>query len=54
MAQTPAEKAAAKSAKTSVTVSWNGGKREFSREIHGEKFADLADQFATKFGGTVA
>jgi len=66
MAKTDAEKAAAKAAKDaekaaakaaskdSVSVSWNGGTREFSREVHGEEFADLADQFAAKHGGKVA
>ena len=49
-----AEKAAAKAAKGSVVVSWGGGERTFSREVHGEDFADLAQQFVDKHGGTVA
>lgn len=43
-----AEKAAAKAAKTSVTVEWNGGARVYSKEVHGENFADLADEFVAK------
>lgn len=40
-------------AKDSVKVEWNGGVREFSKEVHGAKFEDLAEQFAAKFKGTI-
>lgn len=67
MALTPEEKAAAKAAKdaekaaakaakssaTSVVVEWNGKSREYSQELHGDDFRDLAQQFATKFNGTI-
>lgn len=39
---------------TSATVTWNGGTREFSLEVHGEDFMSLAESFATKFKGTIA
>lgn len=51
-----AEKAAAQATKdsaTSVSVAWNGGTREFSKEVHGDDFLDLAKQFAAKFNGTI-
>jgi hypothetical protein len=67
MALTPEEKAAAKAAKDAekaaakaaansdaVTVTWNGGSRVYSRDVHGEDFADLAAEFAGKKNGTVA
>lgn len=38
----------------SVIVKWKGGEREYSREVHGDNFADLAAEFAEKKGGTVA
>lgn len=38
----------------SVTVSWNGGERTYSEEIHGKDFKKLAKGFAIKFGGTIA
>ncbi len=34
-------------------VSYRGGTREFTREIHGDDFAALANEFATKHGGTI-
>lgn len=37
-----------------ATVTWNGGSRVYSKEIHGDNFADLAAEFAEKHGGTVA
>lgn len=40
--------------KTSVTVTWNNGVREYSKEVHGDDFMDLAKQFAEKFNGTIA
>lgn len=52
-----AEKAAAKVAKadtSSVTVSWLGNMREYSKEIHGDNFMALAEEFAAHIGGTVA
>lgn len=38
---------------TSVTVEFRGQTRVFSKEIHGEDFADLAQTFATKHNGTL-
>jgi hypothetical protein len=67
MALTPEEKAAAKAAKEeekaaakagtdSVTVTWNGGERVFTRDEHGDDFAELAKEFAESHdrNGTVA
>lgn len=52
-AKKDAEKAAADAAKAamkaSVTVTWNGGAREYSKAIHGDNFADLASQFAAQY-----
>jgi hypothetical protein len=31
-----------------VTVVWNGGSRVYSREVHGDDFAALADEFISK------
>lgn len=43
-----------KSAKrSSVTVSWNAGVREYSEAVHGEDFEALAQEFATKHRGTL-
>ena len=42
------------STKGSVTVTWNGGTREFSKAVHGADFRKLAAQFAEKFKGKVA
>lgn len=36
-----------------AVVTWNGGVREFSKEVHGADFLDLANKFAEKFKGTV-
>lgn len=36
-----------------VVVKWKGGVREYSREVHGDNFADLANEFAEKKGGKV-
>lgn len=61
-ALTPEEKAAEDAAEakpagkakaTSVSVEFNGGIREFSKELHGEKFADLAAEFAETNDGKV-
>ena len=38
----------------SVTVTWSGGERVYSKEVHGKDFADLAAEFAEKKGGSVA
>lgn len=43
-----------KGKKTEVTVTWKGGSRVYSKEVHGDDFADLANEFATKKKGTVA
>lgn len=36
-----------------VSVQWNGGVREFSKEVHGDDFESLAKQFADKHKGTI-
>lgn len=46
------ETKASKGAK-SVTVTWAGVSREYSEEVHGEDFRDLAEAFAAKFNGTI-
>jgi hypothetical protein len=48
-----AEKDAAKAAKSSVSVTWSGGARTYSREIHGDNFNELAKEFAKKHNGQV-
>lgn len=40
--------------RTEVTVTWNGGSRVYSKEIHGADFEKLAKQFADKFKGDLA
>jgi len=40
--------------KTSATVTWRGGTRTYSAELHGKDFKALAKEFAEKKGGTVA
>ena len=40
-------------ATSSVVVEFKGQTREFSKEVHGDNFADLAKQFAEKHGGEV-
>lgn len=47
---TPAPK---KSNKTVVSVSFYGGIREFSLEIHGEDFMDVANEFIATHNGTI-
>jgi hypothetical protein len=37
----------------SVTVTWNGGSRMYSKEVHGKDFKALAKEFAEKHGGKV-
>jgi len=49
---TPPE--ASKKNKSSVTVTWNGGTRTYSKEVHGDKFKEYAEEFAEKFNGVVA
>jgi len=44
---------AAKEAKSEASVVWSGGKRTYTREVHGEAFADLAKEFAGKKNGKV-
>lgn len=41
-------------AKGSVTVSFNGGTREFSKDIHGADFKKVAAEFAETHKGTIA
>ncbi len=52
-AEKEAEKAAAKAGKDSATVSWSGGTRTYTRDIHGDDFLELAKEFAGKKGGTI-
>ena len=40
--------------KTAVTVTWRGGSRVYSRDLHGKDFKALAKEFAEKKQGTVA
>jgi len=40
--------------KGSVTVSWRGNTRVYSKEVHGKDFKALAKEFADKKGGVVA
>ena len=40
--------------KTVATVTYGGGTREYTKELHGKDFADLAKEFATKKGGKVS
>ena len=40
--------------KTAVTVTWRGGKRIYSADVHGKDFKALAKEFAEKKNGTVA
>ncbi len=37
-----------------LTVLYPGGTRTYSKEVHGDNFADLAKEFAEKKGGTIA
>ncbi len=36
-----------------ATVTWSGGKRDYTLAIHGKDFKNLAAQFAAKFNGEV-
>jgi len=40
--------------KTVATVTYGGGTREYTQELHGKDFADLAKEFAVKKGGKVS
>lgn len=40
--------------KTSATVTWKQGVRTYTKELHGDKFKELAEEFATKKGGVVS
>ena len=40
--------------KSAVTVTWRGGTRVYSRDLHGKDFKALAKEFAEKKNGTVA
>jgi hypothetical protein len=40
--------------KSAVTVTWRGGTRVYSRDVHGKDFKALAKEFAEKKNGTVA
>lgn len=44
---------ASASDRDTVTVTFPGGTRVYSREDHGEAFEALAEEFAKKRGGTV-
>lgn len=46
-------KANTKKSKTTVSVQHAGGVREFSKEIHGDDFEDLAEEFAETNKGTI-
>lgn len=37
-----------------VTVTYNGGTRVYSKEVHGKDYKALAKEFADKFNGRVA
>jgi hypothetical protein len=40
--------------KGQATVTYRGGVRTYTREVHGDDFAKLAKEFAEKRDGTVA
>lgn len=42
-----------KAGKDAVVVSWRGNTRTYSLELHGADFKKLAQEFATKFNGTI-
>ncbi len=50
--ETPTEEAP-ETASDIATVTWRGNTREYSLEIHGEKFRKLAAQFAENVEGEV-
>lgn len=45
---------AVKNDKNSVLVSFQGKKREYSKELHGKDFLKLAQEFADKHNGELA
>jgi len=49
--ETVVEETVVKSSKDSVEVVWGNGSRVYSKEAHGAKFLDLAEQFISKFPG---
>jgi len=50
--ETPTEVVA--SGKGVATVSWRGNTREYSKELHGSDYRELAKEFAVKVDGKVA
>lgn len=40
--------------KDSVTVTWKGNSRTYSKEIHGDDFKTLAKEFSKKISGELA
>jgi len=48
-----AAKEAAKASKSEASVVWLGGNRTYTKELHGDAFADLAKEFAGKKNGKV-
>jgi len=36
-----------------ATVEWRGRSRQYTTELHGKEYKKLAEQFASKVGGTV-
>lgn len=42
-----------KATRSSVTVVYRAGSREYSRDVHGEDFVGLAQEFADKKKGTL-
>ena len=52
-AEAAAAKEAAKATKSEASVVWSGGKRTYTKEVHGDAFADLAKEFAGKKNGKV-
>jgi hypothetical protein len=36
-----------------VVVTWNGGTRAYTKDVHGKDFRELAQEFATKHNGTL-
>lgn len=43
-----------KPSKNTATVKYRGNVRVYTRELHGDDFAELAKEFADKVGGVVA
>ena len=53
MAKKPADHTESAASKDVVTVEYHGNIREFSREIHGEDFMDVAKEFAKTNDGSI-